>query len=236
MIEGKDDCAITYLKPGFKALCWDWWLERRWPVQQFVLTEYQWHDTVTIRGEDGKPKFIPNPEKQLLGKDGKPVSHALFLRDFNNQILTNLDDDPTYAAWVDGGFDISSDENYIYSPYSRRNTPIGLADGVCRYRLDGKPREWEEVFHFEMAGKLRASIQQISVNSNGHIFFTLPGAHAPNSGVWKYDAITKKVRQITHPPTNFKDRNPRVSPDGRLVAFGRPDKDSVNLFIAQERN
>ncbi|MBA2486437.1 MAG: hypothetical protein H0V35_10135 [Nitrospira sp.] len=53
MFEGNDDCFLSYAKPGFRALCWDWWLVIPQPLPQFVFSEYRWEETIKIKDSTG---------------------------------------------------------------------------------------------------------------------------------------------------------------------------------------
>ncbi|MGN2393665.1 hypothetical protein, partial [Pelomicrobium sp. G1] len=80
------------VKPGFKLFCWNIRHRQIWPLSRFVLAEYRWEETIQVKGEDGQPKTIKNPEAPLLGWDGKPQRYALVLYDLEHQVLTNLTD------------------------------------------------------------------------------------------------------------------------------------------------
>jgi hypothetical protein len=230
VFEGYDDCAVSYIKPGFKVHCWDLWLEKRWPLSKYILMEYKWDDTIRVRGEDGTGKWIPNPGKRLIGKDGKPLLYALFLRDLNENILFRVDNDPVFAPWVPYSLVLSPERDYTYAACGVINHHLGLADGVCRYRLDGAQHQWEEVFRFDVPRKLKASIQQINVSAHGDVYFRIPGARSPYKGVWKFDAEKKTITQISQ-PGDFDEDDPLSSPDGRWVAFYRSSEIGQALFI-----
>lgn len=231
MFEGNDDCEMVSIKPGFRVICTDAWLVRRWPLTQYILTEYKWFDTIKIRGPDGQPKVIPNPEKQLTDQNGKLINYALFVRDFKGEILTNLIDDPVFAPWVYGDLVFTSDESFMYAACSIRSNPIGLADGVCRRRLN-VGSHWEEVFRSEIPRKHKASISNIKVGQTGDIYFIIGGTKPPYHGVWKYQTATKQVTQLTN-PGNFYDTPTAVSPDSRWVVFVRTGIVGNTVFLVQ---
>jgi hypothetical protein len=147
--EGRDDCDVRYVRSGFRVLCWDSLEFRNWPLTTWVLSEYQRRETIKVRAENGMAKHIPNPAKPLVGKDGKPVLlYGLYLRDLEGQIVVSLGDDPKFRTRMYGS-SITADEQYLYAPCSERTRRTDEMIAVCRYRLDGKPHEWEEVFRID---------------------------------------------------------------------------------------
>lgn len=237
VFEGNDNCKITYLKPGFKALCWNSWLERQWPLSNFVISEYRWDEQIQVKAEDGKPKYVPNPKQVLLNREGKPMPFAILLRDFANQIVINLSEDDVYGVPVQelNIFQTSPDESYAYSGCRKKGQKAGSGfDRVCRYRLDGNLHRWEEVFSFDEGHTDHLGIQSLNISGNGDVYFTLGGSKK-FPGIWKYSAAARSVHQVTRPPYLQFDQAPQVSPDSTLVSFIRPDKDAYRLFIAQPK-
>ena len=163
--DATEDCPVQYMKPGLIVHCWDFFSGNRWPLAKWVLAEYQWEDTLTIRQEDGTVKRnIPNPTQPLLGKDGKPLLYGLHLRDLTGQIVANLTEDPRYRPRVIYGLVITQDEKYVYSPCSEKTRRTDENYGVCRYRLDGQPHEWEEVFRFDALKRPKDSNYKVFIN------------------------------------------------------------------------
>lgn len=229
--EGNDDCPTAYLKTGFKLLCWDSWLERRWPLSKFVLSEYLWAETIKVRGSDGKGNFIPNPVKPLLGKDGKRLKHDLLLRDFENQILLSLHSDPIYG--IAGYPSFNPDESYAYSGCRKWGQKNGSGlDRVCRYQIDGKIHQWEEIFALDEGHSDHIGIESLNISFKGDIFFVVPG-NTKFRGIWMFSSAKRTIIQVTRPPAYHNDTFPQISPDGVRVAFIRPDKSHATLFIAQ---
>jgi hypothetical protein len=236
--EGNDDCAISYLKPGFKALCWDSWLEMRWPLTNSVLSEYRWSETIRARGEDGKAKFIPNPKKPHVNKEGKEIHYHLELRDFRNNVLPPISF--AYAKvnvsymmpTIPSTLRISPDEKYFYVPCSRvgdHDSKFTTYERVCRVALNSN-EGMDEVLSIHRLGDKGVIITEIEVAKNGDVFFTAGGSKE-FPGIWKYEMTTKTFIQVTRPPSQHYDQSLRVSPDGQLIAFSRPDNDFAKLFI-----
>ena len=218
--EGHDDCSVAYVKPGFKVLCWDTWLKAHWPLSKFVIAEYRWEDRIKVKGEDGKKKYVPNPEKSIIPSDGKSV-YGLFLRDLNNQVIVNLHDDPTYVGF--GDIKTSADERFAYATCRYRRLEREAANWVCRYLLDGKKQRWEEVLSLRDQEVGSFIIHGISVSPNSDIYFLVQEIGKNISSIWKYSTQAKKISRVTQPPRHRKDEKPEVSPDGTKVAFIRPE-------------
>ena len=227
----KEECAMSYLKAGFIVHCWDFFLGRRWPLAKWVLADYRWEDTLTIREEGGKVKRnIPNPTTPLLGKDGKPLLYGLHLRDLTGKILANLNDDPKYAPWVDYGLPMTPDESYVYAACSERANPIGLAHIVCRYRLDGQQHDWEEVFRSDLVKQLKASIVKLSVPQSGDVYFQV-SAKGSNGGIWRFDMRSRSINQVLADTATHLYSKPRVSPNSRWLLYVRSGQDGAKLML-----
>lgn len=231
-------------------------------LDQFIIAPYRWDDIVYVRKQDGtmqgvrnlRPpllldkdipviRYEPIPEKpgtnrivrepQPPGSPGLPVRAAMLLYDLNLNLLAKLTQDPVYKVFQ-LGFVVAPDESYVYSPCIEKAISKFDLDfnGVCRYKLDGKQNQWEQVFSSEIPIKEKTTVQDISVSRNGDVFFILGGKNRTHIGVWKFENSAKKIIQITHVRDILYDEAPKVSPDGTRVAFSRPDK-GRKLFIAQ---
>lgn len=231
--EDEDKCIVQFIKPEFTVHCVDARAAlRRWPLANFVLAEYQWSDTIKVPGPDGQPKVVPNPEKQLTDKSGKPINYAMFLRTFDGTILAQLNEAGPLSTSIYTDFFVDDDETYLYSPCHRRGTSDGSADGVCRYPLTGRSEPWELIFQSEIPHQHKASISYPKVSRTGDIYFIIGGTKAPYHGVWKYLVTTRHVTQLTN-PGNFYDNPTAISPDGRWVAFSRTGTVGNSAFLVQ---
>jgi hypothetical protein len=229
--EGNDNCAIAYVKPGFRVLCWDTWLEHRWPLTRFVLTEYRWQETIKVRGEDGKLKEVKNPQQPLRYSGGDPIAFALLLLDLNNNVLMNLSQDETWGipAQAYGLLDISPDEKYLYTGCRRKGQQNGSGlDRVCRYPLDGEPHQWEEVFAIDEGHVDQVSIELPNVSNTGDVLFVVRG-NRRFPGIWRYSAKTKTISQVGH-PSEYSGSS-FVSPDGKCLAFVRREHGESRLIL-----
>lgn len=228
--EGNSDCPASFVKPTFRILCLEGGFLRRWALTNFILSEYGWSNTLTVLGEDGKPKAILNPEKQLTDKRGKPLNYALFQHDLDGVTRSRLNDDPVFKPSVSVEFYANSEETYLYSPCRRLGSSYGSDDGVCRYGLDGTERLWEEVFRFDEPRTLKGGIQRVKVSENGDAYFVVAGVRAPHHGIWKFSSSTKKITHVTQ-PGHFDDVVTAISPDSKWVAVSRTSPDGNKLIL-----
>lgn len=233
LYEDEGKCIVQFIKPEFQIRCVDARAaRRRWPLANFVLAEYQWSDTIKVPGPDGKPRAVPNPEKQLIDKNGKPINYAMFLRGLDGNILAQLNEAGPLSTAIYSYFFISDDEKHLYSACHRRNTNGGSSDGVCRYPLTGMPESWEEVFRSDFPLRHKASISHPKVSRTGDVYFIIGGTKPPYHGLWKFDARTKQVTQLTNPGNSY-DEATAISPDGRWVAFERTGTVGNWTFLVQ---
>jgi hypothetical protein len=226
--EGNDDCDVRYVRPGFRVICWDSFQYINRPLTRFVLSKYQWQKSIKVRADQGT-KYVPNPAQPLMGKDGKPIFDGLYLRDLNGQIVATLSDDPKYRPSVVAPA-ITPDENYIYAPCHERTRRTEEDIAVCRYRLDGDPHAWEEVFRIDTVKKFKFGIPMISVSNSGDVYFS--GA-TPHLSIWKFEPTTRNLEPLTSPQNYYLDENPSVSPNGRWILFVRSGKDGAKLMLLQ---
>lgn len=229
----REECAVSYLKADFTVLCWDFFSGKRWPLTKWVLADYQWEDTLTIRQKDGTVKRnIPNPTTPVLGKDGKPLLYGLHLRDLSGKIVATLSEDPKYRAHAVELL-IRPDEAYVYAPCSERTRRTDDFLGVCRYPIDGQPHEWEEVFRFEDLIRFKESLAQPTVTNAGDVYFTVGGNVDPNDGIYWFDAKSKTVEQLIANVDLHRNEHPRVSPNGKWLLYVRSGKDGAQLMLLQ---
>lgn len=231
----QEECAVSYLKSGFTVNCWDLFLGLRWPLTKWVLAEYRWEDTMTVRTEGGTRKQkIPNPTTPMLGKDGKPLLYGLHLRDLTGQIVATLWPDSKYRPLIEELM-ITSDEKYLYAPCSERTRRTDDKLGVCRYRLDGQPHEWEELFRSDLVERIKSGITKISVTNTGDVYFHVP-AGSPHGGIWRFDAESNKIEQLITDTESHLHKEPSVSPNGKWVTFVRTGKDGAKLMVLKGGN
>lgn len=231
-----EECGIAPTNSGFEVVCWHntYSIRRTWALSSAVLAEYQWEETIQVKDEDGQVKTIENPEAPLLGRDGKPMRRALLLFGLDHSLLRNLTDAAQGYVVFASDLRVTPGEAYAYATCRRLDSPHRGPDRVCRYRLDGKASQWEEVFVFDREGRKKTVIiEDLDVTDRGDVFFVLAGAGEGERGIWWFEPAGGTVRQLTHPPAYHRDRPPRVSPDGTRVAFSRADQGVSKLFIVE---
>lgn len=219
--EPNADCQLSYSSPAFNVLCSDWWFVQQWPFKNFIVSAYQWRDTIGVLGENGKRKEIPNPEKPRLDGQGKPKRYELFLRDLTGKIIRDLGDDPEYGVMPIEGITTSFDERYLYIVCGKRGQKFSNVPYVCRYPLDGQQHQWQEVVGLPTEQMRRGSIRGISVSKENDIAFVIAGATYPDNGIWVHKASANRLIHVTTPDRYVSDEVPRISPDGRTITFMR---------------
>ena len=227
-----DASCDVYHRSDYRVLCWNV-SGRVWPLMRFVLTQYSWRETVLVEGQDGSTKTLKNMDPQPIGPDGIPKYSGVALRDFDFRVVADLSGDQKFIVYL-LGVTVDPDEMFAYAPCIKKGASrFDEFWGVCRYRLDGKPNQWEEVFSFDAAKGKGASIGDVDVAKSGDVFFAMPGASDLSlRGIWRFVAATRKFDQLTrainHGPP---DKAPRASPDGKYVLFVRGDE----LYMTEQQ-
>ncbi len=232
--EDLHDCDVRYLVAEFQEYCWPARFERRWPLSNGVITEYRWEETTQVRDPQGRVRTIPNTEKPLIDQNGKQIVSTLHLRDFNRQIIADLLTGKNSGANY-GAFSlhliISPDERYAYTACRKLSLPHNGADRVCRYLLDGKQHEWEEVFAVDEGHLDFLSVESLSMSHAGDLFFIVRSL-GKHRGIWRYSSDNHSITEITHPPIPLTDENPITSPNGTALTFIRPHEGQNKIFLA----
>ena len=112
--------------------------------------------------------------------------------------------------------------------------PLFCPEGgrVCRYKLDGKNRMWEEVFAVQQSPQNIISLQDLDVNAQGDVVAIHRG-RSPQS-LWKYTASSRNVDFVTRAPFDIVVPllgAPLLSPDGRWISFSLRSE----LHLAQHK-
>jgi Tol biopolymer transport system component len=69
----------------------------------------------------------------------------------------------------------------------------------------------------------------------GRCYFAITGARPVHRGIWSYRVAKKEIKQITRVQSISQSvTRPKVSPDGKRVAFTRPQQ-VPKLFIVERR-
>ncbi len=214
------DCQFSYVKPGYTLHCWYTQL-RGLPslLPRFVFGESYWSDTIRIKGTDGQEKRIANPEPPIKLPDGSELKHGYVLYDLENRVLQQIElEQPPYQIYRIP-LKVSPQGEYLYANCSKAGDHgekhYDAGGRVCRYKLDGSNRLWEEVFAVQQSPKDRFSLQDLDVNGQGDVVVIHRG-HVPQS-IWKYTARSRKVDFVTRNP--FDLGGPLISPNGQWVSF-----------------
>jgi len=221
-------CA-DYISSDYKLLCWETLNSNVWPLTKFVLATYRWDESFILQDHDGMKKHARNPTPPLIGENGKPIVYALFLRDFEGNVIARLDKDPNFAAF--NNLLVDKNESYVYATCRRRSEPPNRWNSMCRYALNGESPVWEEVFVFEPRDKSFISIEGLSTLSDeGNLAFYIGLGHP---GIWIYEARSKVYKKIT---SIRDDMDPKIAGNGKSVLFLRREEGIVKLMIGQRRD
>jgi hypothetical protein len=221
------DCA-DYVASGYKLLCWETLHSNVWPLEKFILAIYRWDDSFILQDSSGKKKHARNPTPPLIGENDKPVTYALFLRDFEGKVLKQLDKDPNFAEFTN--LVVDKNEGHVYATCRRLSEPPNKRNSICRYVFDTNTRNWEELFVFEPNDKSFITIEGFSALSDeGDLAFTAGWGHP---GIWIYDAKKHIYTRIT---SSRDDTRPQMSANGLSILFLRREQGVYKLTIGQRR-
>lgn len=234
VFEGNDDCLLADAKPGFRVLCWDWWLVMPQPLPQFVFTKYQYEESIKIRESNGQAKWVPNPEPPLKLPDGTELKLGHLLRDLENRIVKKIpfEQGPVHILTV--GFKLDPSGTYLYGvcfktgDHGDRSYTQG--GRICRYLLNGANSDWEEVVSVQLSPKDPFSLHELDVDTQGDVVMVERG-HRLVASLWKYSAQSKRVDKLLQVNFPHKLEAPAVSPGGKWVSAIR---NSQLIFIEQK--
>jgi hypothetical protein len=162
--EAHPDCGMKYVKPGFKTLCLDTWMESGRNASHFRVVEYIWYETILVRDGNGQEKRVPNPEPPLKLADGTELKHGYLLRDLDDRMVQQIKmEQPPYQIYRIP-LKLDPRGEYLYANCSKAgdhvNKPLTVGGRVCRYRLDGTNHAWEEVFAVQQSPRDPFSLQR----------------------------------------------------------------------------
>ncbi len=220
VFEGNDDCLLSYSKPGFKTLCWDWWLVMPQALPQFVLSEYRWEGSIKLKEANGQAKWVPNPEPPLKRPDGTQLKHGYFLRDLENQIVQEI---PTQQGLykIASSFKPNPSGNYLYAQCSKAgdyDPPMSFFGRICRVKLVGLATQREEVFSAQKQPNDRASLYDLDVNDQGDVV-VMRRANRANPTLWKYTARHASVEQLPIAQLSQEVGGVQLTPDGQTISY-----------------
>jgi hypothetical protein len=216
-----DEQCAAYAAPGFNVLCFDSQFERLLALKRFAIVDYLWEDPVFLAMDDGTHVPVANPQPRRYDKSGKQIIKAAYLYGLDRQIIARLDEDPVFQM-ERMNFTVDVQEAWLYATCKEKAKSPAYQDDfdrVCRYRLDGVPHAWEQVFQFGPATQTGSPLQSLSLDRNGNVFFNMLAPLGGSGGIWKFDAASQKTEHILVTRPHEYYFNPRVAADGRTVLF-----------------
>ncbi len=220
--EEQVDCDVRFVKPGFSVLCWPRDTIGQWVTPQFVISEYLWRESILVRTPDGKRERVRNPVAPPKLADGSELKQGFLLRDLENQVVQMIPVRQRPYQLVDVTFRLDPIGQYLYSVCFKTgdhgDKQYSVGGRVCRYLLDGKNRDWEEVVSVQASPKDPFSLHDLSVNAQGDMVMIERG-HRPTISLWKYTAHSKLAEKITQVISPRELRAPLVSPNGQWISM-----------------
>lgn len=218
--EAHPDCGVKYVKSGLKTLCLDTWMESGWGGFNYRVVEYKWYETILVRDKNGQERRIPNPETPLKLTDGTELKHGYLLRDLENRVFQQIKlEQPPYQIYrIPLKLDPQGEHVYANCSKAGDHGDKHYTEGgrVCRFKLDGNNRVWEEVFAVQQSPKDPFGLQDLDINAHGDVV-VIDRGHRLTQSLWKYTANLRKVEFVTRAPRDL--RVPLLSPDGRWISF-----------------
>ena len=224
VFEGNDDCLLSSAKPGFRALCWDWWLVMPQPLRQFVFSEYRWEETIKVKDSTGQVKWVPNTRPSLMLPDGTQIRQGYLLRDFESRIVQEVQMRQGTYQYDTSNFRTDPQGQYLYAPCWRDgdhgDKHLTVGGRVCRFRLDGRNADWEEVVSVQQSPQDPFSLHDLSVSEGGDVVMIERG-HRGEVSLLKYVAQAKAVDKVlqVHSPEDLGV--PQLSLNGKWMSVIR---------------
>jgi hypothetical protein len=220
VFEGNDDCLLSYAKPDFKTLCWDWWLVMPQALPNFVLSEYRWEGSIKVKEPNGQAKWVPNPAPPVKRSDGTELKLGYLLRDLENRIVQEI---PTKQGLykIARNFKPNPSGSFLYALCSKvddYNPPMTFYGRVCRFKLAGIDTQWEEVFSLQKVPNERASLDDLDVNEQGDVVVRRR-ANRANPTLWKYTARRASVEQLPITQLSQEVGGVQLTPDGQTISY-----------------
>lgn len=221
----KGDCRFAYLRDNYRVVCLrhDRGTKQRWLLNDVFLVKYVWDSTIRVN-TDGQDRWVPNPEPPLKLPDGTELKQGYLLRDLENRIVQEIPTKQGLYQLIDVSFTSDPSGQYLYSvcfkvgDHGDRHFTVG--GRICRFLLDGKNQNWEEVVSVQQRSNDPFSLHRLSVNAQGDIVMIERG-HRPAISLWRYTAQSKRVERLAHVISPDVLGAPQVSPNGRWVSVVR---------------
>lgn len=219
--QAKEDCLFAYLHAEYRVVCLrhDRGRKLTWLANNVFLSQYIWDETIRVN-KDGAYEWIPNPELPVRLADGTELKYGYLLRDFENRVVQQIKmEQPPYQIYrIPLKLDPQGEHLYANCSKAGDHGDKHYTEGgrVCRFKLDGKNRMWEEVFAVQQSPKDPYGLQDLDVNAQGDVV-VIDRGHSLNQSIWKYTASSRKVESVTRAALDLGV--PLISPDGRWVSF-----------------
>lgn len=221
VFEGNDDCLLADAKPGFKVLCWDWWLVVPQALPQFVFSQYRREDSIKVKEPNGQAKWVQNPEPPLKRADGTEVKLGYFLRDLENRIVREIPVKEGPYKVDPMSFRTSPGGGYLYALCSKAddyNPPVTFFGRVCRFKLVESDAHWEEVLSIQKEPNEQASLDNLDVNDQGDVV-VMRRAKRASPTLWKYTVRGEHGEQLPVSQLSQEVGAVQLAPDGRTISY-----------------
>lgn len=232
--EAHPDCGMKYVKPGFKELCLDTWMEGWWGGKNFGLTHYTWYEAIKVRDKMGQQRSVPNPEPPLKLADGTELKQGYLLRDLENQVLAQVKMEQPPHKIYKNTLKLNPQGDALYGACSKNGDHdarlLTVGGRICRFEVDGVNQHWTEVAAVQQSLQDPLSLQYLNVNQRGDVLALEP-AHGGATMLWKYSATTHQVERVRQAPTLADLGSPQLSPSGKWISF----VERRTLYLARDK-
>jgi hypothetical protein len=218
--KARQDCQFSHVQEGYRVVCLrpDRGTKQLWLVKNGFLAKYIWDETIRVN-KDGQYQRISNPEPPLKLPDGTELKQGYVLRDLENRIVQEI---PTKQG-IHRTDEIKPNPrgSYLYATCSKVGdyTPLKTFYGrVCRLKLDGTQKQWEEVFSLQKEPNERASLHEFDVNNQDDVV-VIRRANRTSPAIWKHDARRASVAQLPAGQLSQEIGAVRISPDGQTISY-----------------
>lgn len=220
--QAKGDCRFAYLRDNYHAVCLrhDRGTKQRWLLNDMFLVKYVWDETIRVN-KDGAYQWVPNPEPPLKLVDGKELKQGYLLRDLESRIVQEISTKQGLYKVDAISFKPNPGGNYLYAPCSKAgdyDPPMTFYGRICRVKLAGIDKQWEEVFSVQKKPNDRASLYDLDVSEQGDIV-VMRRANRISPTLWKYTARRASVEQLPIAQLSQEIGAVQLAPDGQMISY-----------------
>ena len=101
---------------------------------------------------------------------------------------------------------------------------------ICRFKLGGINRHWEELFSLQKEPNERASLDGLDVNDQGDVV-VMRRANRVSPTLWKYNARHARTDQLPISELSQEIGGVQLAPDGQTISY----IDKGQLFFVRSR-